>query len=96
MAVQRDDKMTNLVELWREDNLRSVCTVLGCGLEARSRAEIKENSKKLSSMIATVRKGLLSIDLEHPSASCSKSSEKSWRMAKGNAEAQTQYYCCKP
>ena len=43
MAVWRDNETTKLIKLWREDNLGSVCIVLGRGAEARSRAEIKEN-----------------------------------------------------
>ena len=37
---------TKPIELWREDNLGSVCTVLGRGIEARGKAEIKESSEK--------------------------------------------------
>ena len=54
MALWTDDNTTNLIELQREDNLESVCIILGRGMKAGSRVEIKENSKKLSSLIATV------------------------------------------
>ena len=52
MSVWRDNETTKLIKLWREENLGSVHIVLGCGMEARSRAKIKENSKRLSSLIA--------------------------------------------
>ena len=46
MALWKNDEMTKPIKLWREDNLRSVRTVLGRGTEARSKAKIKESSKK--------------------------------------------------
>ena len=46
MALWIDNEMPKLIELWMKDNLGSVCTVLGRGTKARSRTEIKENSKK--------------------------------------------------
>ena len=54
MALWTDDKMTKLIKLCREENLESVCTVLGHGAEARSGAKIKKNSKKAFLLDPTV------------------------------------------
>ena len=69
---------------------------VGQGTEQRSREEIKENSKMLSLLIASIDKELhvhlcTYLPWTYSSISYLKSSEKSWRTAKENADVQTEY-----